>query len=516
MEFCSGGDLSNYIKTKAGPLPEPIARKFFFDLVSGLKCLVDSNLVHRDLKPQNLLLTSKDETVASLKIADFGFAREIKENELAETLCGSPLYMAPEILFGKKYDYKADLWSVGAILFEMVTGKPPYIAQNILQLTKLIKEKSVVIPSSLSREIQFLLQGLLQRDPEKRMNFETLYNSEFIEAEKQKRITFTPKRSSTEISIPMDSPKIVPSSNESSPGQQSAPISIPANRIGSSKRDSIEYSPISDIITPSSESPRFSKAPISKFKPFKDGDQSYVIVNPSEAVAPFQESPLNTTTSSLANMVRMSPAGFVIFPITIFDFTTLDSHPSHENTIQIYEKNAEKAWALAEAAYLNERYNQSIESLALYNRSMELLYSTTKQAEIEANTSARLQSLISWMKQKYMEFTMRSEKLADTVKAKMYEDKSIMQAIRVEQVLYTYALQLAKDALMMENNAFGSITNMKQNMVAMYSRSKLILEYLLENCSDTIQFKQDRDVLLTYIQQIQLAITDLISNEDQQ
>jgi len=76
--------------------------------------------LQRDLKPQNLLLSSTDPDTAVLKVADFGFARALGPQLMAETLCGSPLYMAPEILMSQRYDAKADLWSVGAILYEMV------------------------------------------------------------------------------------------------------------------------------------------------------------------------------------------------------------------------------------------------------------------------------------------------------------------------------------------------------------------------------------------------------------
>src|SRR5437762_13541888 len=75
-----------------------------------------------------------------LKIADFGFARSLPSTSLAETLCGSPLYMAPEILRYERYDAKADLWSVGAVLYEMVTGRPPFRAQNHVELLRKIEK----------------------------------------------------------------------------------------------------------------------------------------------------------------------------------------------------------------------------------------------------------------------------------------------------------------------------------------------------------------------------------------
>jgi serine/threonine-protein kinase ULK/ATG1 len=135
---------------------------FVVQLVQGLQFLHKYKLMHRDLKPQNLLLEeSKFDT--TLKIADFGFARSIEPDTMAATLCGTPLYMvrtskvfffsrvgcevmsvhmrelsyvilsdaqAPEILRHDKYDSKADLWSLGTIIFEMITGNPPFAANN--------------------------------------------------------------------------------------------------------------------------------------------------------------------------------------------------------------------------------------------------------------------------------------------------------------------------------------------------------------------------------------------------
>jgi len=104
LEYCKGGDLSVYVQ-RHGIVPEATAKHFMQQLAAGLQVLRDNNIIHRDLKPQNLLL-STNENDADLKIADFGFARSLQPRGLAETLCGSPLYMAPEIMQLQKYDAK--------------------------------------------------------------------------------------------------------------------------------------------------------------------------------------------------------------------------------------------------------------------------------------------------------------------------------------------------------------------------------------------------------------------------
>ena len=142
LEYCDGGDLSEVIK-KGGKMSEDAASNIMRQLGAGLKQMRNYNLVHRDLKPQNLLLKRNSEGTGNiLKIADFGFARYMQPLGLAETLCGSPLYMAPEILQFQKYDAKADLWSVGTILFEMLAGKPPYTGANHVQLLRNIERQA--------------------------------------------------------------------------------------------------------------------------------------------------------------------------------------------------------------------------------------------------------------------------------------------------------------------------------------------------------------------------------------
>mmetsp|Transcript_17912 Transcript_17912/g.37329 ORF Transcript_17912/g.37329 Transcript_17912/m.37329 type:complete len:1085 (-) Transcript_17912:214-3468(-) len=215
LEYCGGGDLQRLIRSrKASRLSERLTRRLVRDLSAGLGFLWGKELVHRDIKPQNLLLTGDlppeelltdppkegDEepglvgggdggrTVGTgssttekfmLKIADFGFARHLGGVDLAETMCGSPLYMAPEILLGQKYDAKADLWSVGTVLFEMIAGKPPFNGQNHFDLLKNIQHQAVRLPNDVrvSKECVQLLRILLARKPPARANFQ-----EFFEA----------------------------------------------------------------------------------------------------------------------------------------------------------------------------------------------------------------------------------------------------------------------------------------------------------------------------------------------
>jgi serine/threonine-protein kinase ULK/ATG1 len=119
MEYCTGGDLGQWLNSQ-GRVGEEVAQRWMQQLAAGMLEMWRHNVVHRDLKPQNLLLFEAEDGSMEVKIADFGFARALGPEKMAETLCGSPLYMAPEILTGHQYDAKADLWSIGAILFEMV------------------------------------------------------------------------------------------------------------------------------------------------------------------------------------------------------------------------------------------------------------------------------------------------------------------------------------------------------------------------------------------------------------
>jgi serine/threonine-protein kinase ULK/ATG1 len=230
MEYCELGDLSLFIKkrdkliTNPGThelarkypvapnsgLNEVVIRHFLKQLTSAIRFLREANLIHRDVKPQNLLLLPSPQfreankmhkqilsashdsltpaaglpSLPMLKLADFGFARVLPSTSLAETLCGSPLYMAPEILRYERYDAKADLWSVGTVLYEMATGRPPFRAGNHVELLRKIEASEDVIRFSkdcvVSSEVKGLIRALLKRNPVERVSFEDYFNHSVI------------------------------------------------------------------------------------------------------------------------------------------------------------------------------------------------------------------------------------------------------------------------------------------------------------------------------------------------
>lgn len=178
MEYLAGGDLRKFLDTN-GSLSEPVARKFLCQLAVGLKYLHERGIIHRDLKPHNLLLTDRNSS-AELKIADFGFARFA--TDMMESFLGSPLYMAPEMIRRERYSTKTDLWSVGVIFYEMLTGKTPYHdAKSHHELAEMVMKQSIQFPPRLSPLCRELLSGLLQKKPKERISWESFFEHKFLQ-----------------------------------------------------------------------------------------------------------------------------------------------------------------------------------------------------------------------------------------------------------------------------------------------------------------------------------------------
>ncbi|KAM5310802.1 serine/threonine-protein kinase ULK1 isoform 2-T2 [Glossophaga mutica] len=189
MEYCNGGDLADYLHTMR-TLSEDTIRLFLQQIAGAMRLLHSKGIIHRDLKPQNILLSNPGGRRASpnnirVKIADFGFARYLQSNMMAATLCGSPMYMAPEVIMSQHYDGKADLWSIGTIVYQCLTGKAPFQASSPQDL-RLFYEKNKtlvpIIPRETSAPLRQLLLALLQRNHKDRMDFDEFFRHPFLDA----------------------------------------------------------------------------------------------------------------------------------------------------------------------------------------------------------------------------------------------------------------------------------------------------------------------------------------------
>lgn len=184
MEYCGGPTLDVYRKDRAN-MNEEFVRKLFSQFAAGLKYMRSKSVVHRDLKPQNILFTSSTDDDAQLKIIDFGFS-QIRDNmNMMTSMVGTPIYMAPEILQNKPYTGKSDLWSVGCILYEILTGFSPFAhatsQANLIQMhnywpgPKLPPSAVHVSPMCMD-----LLSRLLTVNPLKRIDWHEFFKHPFI------------------------------------------------------------------------------------------------------------------------------------------------------------------------------------------------------------------------------------------------------------------------------------------------------------------------------------------------
>ena len=204
MEFCNGGELEKALEKyqlKYGqPFSEEIVQYLMRQIISAFKYIHGNNIMHRDIKLENILLnfpTEEDKEnlnmmKAVVKIIDFGFACKIEKNALTYTTIGNPMNMDPLILKkltsqGKVrelgYDQKADIWSLGAICYQMLIGKCAFDAEDMDELVDKIESGTYKVPTTLSKEVVSFLNGMLQYESKARLTAEQLYNHQFLQTD---------------------------------------------------------------------------------------------------------------------------------------------------------------------------------------------------------------------------------------------------------------------------------------------------------------------------------------------
>ncbi|XP_053532964.1 MAP/microtubule affinity-regulating kinase 4 isoform X1 [Ictalurus punctatus] len=176
MEYASGGEVFDYLVSH-GRMKEVEARAKFRQIVSAVHYCHQKNIVHRDLKAENLLLDAD----SNIKIADFGFSNEFTLGNKLDTFCGSPPYAAPELFQGKKYDGpEVDIWSLGVILYTLVSGSLPFDGQNLKELRERVLRGKYRVPFYMSTDCEGILRRFLVLNPSKRCTLEQVMKDKWM------------------------------------------------------------------------------------------------------------------------------------------------------------------------------------------------------------------------------------------------------------------------------------------------------------------------------------------------
>ncbi|OHS97083.1 CAMK family protein kinase [Tritrichomonas foetus] len=189
IDYCPGGELFNYI-VEHDRMEEPVAALIFKQIASAISFCHQRGVAHRDLKPENVLI----DRYPHIKVSDFGLCGFINNDQLMQTFCGSPAYCAPECLAKKEYDGRlSDVWSLGTILYSMVTGDNPWNYSNTTQMIHQILAANYTVPDYVSESCKDLIQGMLRVNPDDRISVEDILEHPWLELANEANVKMPPK-----------------------------------------------------------------------------------------------------------------------------------------------------------------------------------------------------------------------------------------------------------------------------------------------------------------------------------
>eukprot|EP00456_Euglypha_rotunda_P048543 TRINITY_DN388_c0_g1_i7.p1 TRINITY_DN388_c0_g1~~TRINITY_DN388_c0_g1_i7.p1 ORF type:complete len:522 (+),score=125.71 TRINITY_DN388_c0_g1_i7:100-1566(+) len=164
LDYFQGGELFFHLKNNRR-FPEDVARIYVGEIGLALGHLHSLQVIYRDLKPENILLDDNGHVC----LTDFGLSKDVDPTDKAHTFCGTPEYLAPEIVTGAGHDKAVDWWSLGILLYELTVGIPPFYSQNVNEMYNKIQHGVLRFPPFLSENCKSLIVQLLNRDPKKRL-----------------------------------------------------------------------------------------------------------------------------------------------------------------------------------------------------------------------------------------------------------------------------------------------------------------------------------------------------------
>jgi serine/threonine protein kinase len=467
MEYCAGGDLTALIsRAKNGKVGERVARPLMRQLCAGLQFLRESRVMHRDLKPANLLLTSSNVATATLKIADFGFARSqtAAMGSLTNTVCGTPLYMAPEILLLKEYGPEIDLWSVGAILYHLLVGHAPYPCSTPFELIKAYQNDPVAYRerdfAGVSEPCRHFLQGLLQKQPSRRHPWRHVFSHPWLAADDDDN---GGSSSATATAEPPRQPNInvfrSPSSSYAS---------------SSSSSSSSSTSPSSSASSPS------SKPFAMRSTPRRLDDQA------SDSMHCIDNKPLQSAMGSCEMAAAASATG------TRRSIVSRDAPPFvlSSRHAQLVDLDISRALALAEFGDHRVELGYHYESLLLFAKALDLLAALGERDIPDLAAAGTLDTdaaayLLGRVRLGHLEYLAKAELSLQVCQrrrsivaqaspgspASLVRDLNVASA-PINLLVYAYVSQLGREA------AVGELLNNKARSRDQYQRGILLLEHL--------------------------------------
>ncbi|CAD8084997.1 unnamed protein product [Paramecium sonneborni] len=177
VNYVKGGELFYHIR-EAGYFNLEVCKFYSAQIFMALQDLHNQNIIYRDLKPENILLDEKGHVV----LTDFGLCKQLLNDELTKSMCGTPEYLAPEVITSSNgYSFEVDYYSLGCIIYEMLTGKPPFYSTNKRQMFQDRLNKQVQLPDTFDETVRSLIKGLLEIDPQQRLQGNQLKEHTFFE-----------------------------------------------------------------------------------------------------------------------------------------------------------------------------------------------------------------------------------------------------------------------------------------------------------------------------------------------
>jgi serine/threonine protein kinase len=205
MDFCPGGELFQYI-VKNDKMAEPVAAYLFEQIASAIAYCHSLGIAHRDLKPENVLISK----FPRIKVSDFGLCGFISAQDMMQTFCGSPCYCAPECLSRIQYDGRlADVWSLGVILFAMVTGSHPWTITNTSLMLRQILKGNYTVPSHVSPKCRDLIQGMIKVDLSQRLTMPQILSHPWMATAQKSKYAMGVPALGPSLNLPLKTEKSV-------------------------------------------------------------------------------------------------------------------------------------------------------------------------------------------------------------------------------------------------------------------------------------------------------------------